>query len=134
MAKLKFGSKGASPGQFEYPWDVAVNSRGQIACADSRNHRIQLFNPKGEFISQYGFNSGTHHHHPSGIKHFDYPRGLCFDKKDQLYCTDFNLHRVLIINQQFNDARFIGSQGTTPGRFHRPQVSSSFTPFTTQSQ
>ena len=26
-------------------------------------------------------------------KHFDYPRGLCFDNENRLFITDFNIHR-----------------------------------------
>ena len=35
-------------------------------------------------------------------KHFDYPRGLCFDNENRLFITDFNIHRkdIEIINDQ----------------------------------
>ena len=35
-------------------------------------------------------------------KHFDYPRGLCFDNENRLFITDFNIHRkdIEIIKDQ----------------------------------
>ena len=50
-----FGDKGSKDGQFNYPWDVATNSRDQILVSDTRNHRIQLFTAHGEFLNKYGF-------------------------------------------------------------------------------
>jgi len=38
----RFGSKGAGDGQFDNPYYVACNSRGEIVVADSSNHRIQV--------------------------------------------------------------------------------------------
>ena len=49
-----FGKFGTGDGEFQYPWDVAVNSKGQIAVSDSRNHRVQLFDAKGKFLTKYG--------------------------------------------------------------------------------
>ena len=51
-----FGKFGSADGEFQYPWDVAVNTKGQIAVSDSRNHRVQLFDQKGQFLTKYGAN------------------------------------------------------------------------------
>ena len=51
-----FGERGCKNGQFNYPWDVAVNpNTSLIGVTDTRNHRIQLFSNDGHFISKYGF-------------------------------------------------------------------------------
>ena len=52
---LKFGEKGSGHAQFLYPWDCAVNSKQEILVSDTRNHRLQLFTPTGDFIAKYGF-------------------------------------------------------------------------------
>lgn len=39
---LKFGERGRTPGLFNYPWGVAVNSLNHIAVSDTRNHRVQV--------------------------------------------------------------------------------------------
>ena len=49
-----FGKFGSADGEFQYPWDVAVNTKGQIAVSDSRNHRVQLFDHRGKFLTKYG--------------------------------------------------------------------------------
>lgn len=68
----KFGERGSKLGQFNYPWDVAVNADNQILVSDTRNHRVQLFSPEGAFINKYGFEGAL-------WKQFDSPRGVAFD-------------------------------------------------------
>ena len=62
---MDFGEKGQKNGQFNYPWDVACNSKDQILVSDTRNHRVQLFSPNGEYIAKYGFEGNN----PSATKH-----------------------------------------------------------------
>lgn len=45
---------GSGPGEFKKPWDVAVDSNGDIYAADSGNRRIQVFNSAGGFLRQFG--------------------------------------------------------------------------------
>lgn len=40
-----FGGYGSGPGQFIWPWDVDVDSRGFVYVCDSGNDRIQVFRP-----------------------------------------------------------------------------------------
>ncbi|CAL8372394.1 unnamed protein product [Boreogadus saida] len=111
---LKFGEKGTKNGQFNYPWDVAVNSEGKILVSDTRNHRVQLFAADGSFLNKYGFEGAL-------WKHFDSPRGVAFNHEDHLVVTDFNNHRLLVIRPDCQSARFLGSEGTGNGQFLRPQ-------------
>ena len=98
-----FGDKGNKNGQFNYPWDVATNSRNQILVSDTRNHRIQLFTAHGEFLQKYGFEGRE-------WKHFDSPRGVCFMPDDQIVVTDFNNHRLLVVNQELTTAQYLGKE------------------------
>ena len=90
-------------GQFNYPWDVACNSRDEILVSDTRNHRIQLFSPNGEFINKYGFEGRE-------WKQFDSPRGVCFTANDQIVVTDFNNHRLLVVSNDFSRAQYLGKE------------------------
>ena len=74
---MKFGEKGSGNGQFNYPWDVACNSKNRIMVSDTRNHRLQLFSESGEYLAKYGFDGPM-------WKHFDSPRGVCFSADDQV--------------------------------------------------
>lgn len=113
---LKFGERGCRPGQFNYPWDVAANSTGQICVSDTRNHRIQLFTSDGVFLRKFGF-EGTQHQWRS----FDSPRGVCFDPYGHILVTDFNNHRVVIVDFTFTKGRYLGSEGSGQKQFLRPQ-------------
>ncbi|XP_060536733.1 E3 ubiquitin-protein ligase TRIM71 [Cylas formicarius] len=113
---FSFGEKGTQIGQFQYPWDVACDSVGNILVSDTRNHRIQLFTWNGIFVAKYGFEG------PSNMwKHFDSPRGVCFHPCGDIVVTDFNNHRLVIINPSLNRARYIGVEGSEYGQFIRPQ-------------
>ena len=74
---LMLGEKGSGNGQFMYPWDVACNSKNQILVSDTRNHRLQLCSPNGDYLAKYGFDGQM-------WKHFDSPRGICFTADDQV--------------------------------------------------
>ena len=52
--KIIGGVKGSEPGQFNIPHSVVVDSRGRIIVADVENSRIQVFDPKGTFLEQWG--------------------------------------------------------------------------------
>lgn len=97
----KFGERGCKNGQFNYPWDVAVSDdgTGRIVVTDTRNRRVQLFSPDGTFLNKYGF-EGTL------TKHFASPRGVCFTRDGQVIVTDFDNHRLLIIQPDFQRARY----------------------------
>ena len=46
--KFSFGSNGSGPGQFNGPYDIAVDKKtGTIAVSDHENKRIQLFDSDG---------------------------------------------------------------------------------------
>lgn len=111
-----FGEKGSLIGQFLYPWDVACNKMGHIAVADARNHRIQLFQWNGVFITMFGDEINQ-----KIPRLFDTPRGITFDPRGNIMMTDFNMHRVLIIDPQTGRVRVVGREGYTQGCFNRPQ-------------
>ncbi|KAK9504476.1 hypothetical protein O3M35_010800 [Rhynocoris fuscipes] len=111
-----FGEKGSKVGQFNYPWDIAVDGRGRIAVSDTRNHRVQLFTMDGTFLCKYGFENTA-----NMVKHFDSPRGVCFGSNGSVIVTDFNNHRLVVIDANFKNARFLGTEGSGPKQFLRPQ-------------
>lgn len=91
----KFGSYGKENGQFQYPWDVAVNSKGEMLVTDSRNHRIQLFSSNGTFITRFSFDGVNHNRYLKGITT---PRGVCFTPHGKIIVSDFENHRLLLID------------------------------------
>jgi outer membrane protein assembly factor BamB len=57
-----WGRQGAGPGEFDVSrvddnagnGDIAVAPDGRVYVADGSNHRVQVFSPDGEFLSQFG--------------------------------------------------------------------------------
>jgi len=45
-----FGSSGTGSGQFQDPAGLVLDDNGNIIVADSRNHRLQIFNSQNEFV------------------------------------------------------------------------------------
>lgn len=84
--------------------------------SDTRNHRVQMFDPNGNYIAKYGFESAA------GMwKHFDSPRGVCWGPDGHVIVTDFNNHRLVVIEPDFSSARFLGGEGSQVKQFLRPQ-------------
>ena len=49
-----YGKKGKGVGQFNFPCDIDIDSRGTIYVVDGHNHRIQVFNKNWEFQRTIG--------------------------------------------------------------------------------
>ena len=49
-----FGTRGKGPGEFEEPRWVALDSQGRYYVSDTGNNRIQVFDPSGVFLFQFG--------------------------------------------------------------------------------
>ncbi len=90
-----FGSQGSSNGQFKHPCGVAVDSdnskEGHIIVADTGNHRVQVFNCKGEFCHAFGS------HGAADNGQFDGPCSVAVDsKKGHIIVADYGNHRVQV--------------------------------------
>jgi len=51
---FSFGSSGSAPGLLDYPADVAIRNGGKIYVTDTRNDRIQIFSPTGQYLDAIG--------------------------------------------------------------------------------
>jgi len=126
---FKFGEKGNRVGQFCYPWDIdSCSATHQILVSDTRNRRVQLFTPYGQYIMHFA-------------QPLDSPRGVGFWGEKKLVVSDFNKHRLLIFDKYSREecgssssstasssppnamsTRFIGfGEGSGWGEFLRPQ-------------
>ena len=48
-----FGQPGAGPGEFNLPHAIVVDADGVLHVADRENHRVQLFDDDGRFITEW---------------------------------------------------------------------------------
>ena len=108
-----FGSRGRGNGQFQYPWDVAFDSTGNVYVADARNHRIQVFTAEGEYLRKFG-NEG------SGNGELNLPSGIATDTDNVLYVTEYKNYRVSVFTCEGKFLTSFGSQGSGPGQFNKP--------------
>ena len=59
---FSWGEPGTRPGQFNLPHNIACDEDGYVYVADRENHRIQVFDGKGRYETQW-----NNLHRPSGI-------------------------------------------------------------------
>jgi hypothetical protein len=69
-----WGKRGSSPGEFNTPHALAMDSRGRLFVADRDNNRVQIFNQDGKFLEEW--------------KQFGNPTGIFIDVNDMLYVSD----------------------------------------------
>jgi len=57
-----WGEYGTDPGQFNLVHSVCTDAKGKVYIADRENHRVQIFDPEGKYITQW-----NNMHRPCGI-------------------------------------------------------------------
>lgn len=107
------GSRGTQLGQFNFPTNVALDSKGRLYVSDSLNFRIQQFDPDFHPIRQIGQNGDT----PGS---FGQPKGIAIDSQDHLYVVDANFEVVQIFDSDGTFLLDFGGEGPAPGQFWLP--------------
>ena len=105
---------------FDYPSDVAVDSKGNVYVSDTGNNCIRMIAPDG-YVSlyagvdnfQYGHPQPGYLDGPRNQAFFDRPRGLFIDKQDNLYVCDEGNVRLRMITPDAND--LVGNVTTIAG-------------------
>ncbi len=103
------------PGEFLSPRDLAVLPDGNLAVADSGNHRIRILTPGGEIVSEFGtFGSGP--------GQFNEPWGVAAAPDGTLYVADTWNHRIQHLDAQGTFLNEWGRNGDTGGELGDPGV------------
>jgi sugar lactone lactonase YvrE len=107
----EWGLFGSSDGEFYLPYDIAVDSIGDVYVADLGNHRIQKFTQNGKFILKWGSEG-------SNKGQFRSPSGIAVDSIGDVYVADSGNNRI----QKFSsDGIFETKWGSSAnGQFHSP--------------
>src|SRR6476661_7262877 len=84
--KMTFGKWGSADGQFNYPNGVAM-ANNLIYVADTDNHRIQIADLDGKFITKIGDGNG------SADGQFYSPFGIVV-ANNHIYVADTSNHRI----------------------------------------
>ena len=113
---LQFGSKGSGDGQFNYPYGVACNSRGDVIVAEGSNHRVQVFDKAGKFLFKFGSKG-------NGNGQFSSPWGVTVDQRNkQIVVSDTNNHRIQVFDEKGGFLRAFGSSGEGNGQLSSPHT------------
>jgi len=108
------GGNGKGNGEFAQPEGVGINASGYLYVADTFNNRVQVFTPRGAFVTKWGSGGGNG---SSGIKNgeFDLPTAIAFNSTGQVYVADSANRRVEMFTQAgkylANLTGFSGSYG-----------------------
>ena len=108
-----FGGEGTANGQFQYPYDIAIDSQGLVYVADTGNHRIQKFTPDGKFVAQFG-NEGT--------EQLKSPYGITIDTAGTglVYVSDNDSNSVSVFTSDGAYIRSFGGKGSDIDQFNCP--------------
>lgn len=113
---MQWGGHGSAPGEFIQPRNLAIDDQDHIWVADACNHRIQVFDARGE-AAQVVRIWGTEGVAPGQLR---YPYGLALDGKGHVYVAEFGNSRV----QKFTvEGEFVASWGVAgrlPGELNQP--------------
>jgi DNA-binding beta-propeller fold protein YncE len=81
------GKQGDGDGQFSNPWDMVVDSAGNIWVAERSNNRIQKFDSGGNYLRHRGVWG-------SSAGQFKEPVGVAVDAAGNIFVTDRYNYRV----------------------------------------
>ncbi len=108
------GTRGAAPGQFNFPTNVAVAPDGRLFVVDMLNFRVQVFDADGGLVSMFGVPGagapGT----------FDKAKAVSFDAFGNVYVVDSAQGTVQIFNPRFQVLMGFGGHAKLPGHMDVP--------------
>ena len=112
--KLTFGSEGNGNGQFSRLREVITDSNGNILVCDKNNHRIQIFDSEGKFLSTFGSKG-------NGNGQLNGPVGITISSKGNVIVCDQFHNRIQIFDCEGNFISEFGSKGNGDGQFNNPE-------------
>jgi SMP-30/Gluconolactonase/LRE-like region/NHL repeat len=98
------------PGEFSLPTNVALDGEGNVYVTDTLNDRVEIFDPDGSFISEFG-SAGD------GPGHFARPKGIVVDCDGHIWVADEIQSRVQVFDKDGQLLIYFGQQGNFPGQF-----------------
>ena len=110
-----FGANGSDAGQFNFPQNAMVDSKGNFYVADGNNYRIQKWSQTLNYVNFFGFGSGD-----GGL---NLPRGIWMDSKDRLYVADAVGSLIRVYDVSGSEPAYLfsfGGLGSTEGLFSYP--------------
>jgi len=113
---FEWGGHGQEPGQFMRPQSLAVDENDLLYVADACNHRIQIFDARGEsskLVSMWG----THGEQPGQLR---YPYGMILSGSSELLVCEYGNHRIQKFTRGGKHLGTWGRAGRDDGEFNQP--------------
>lgn len=108
------GTRGAGPGEFNFPTNLAVAKDGSLLVVDMLNFRVQVFDPGGTLTGMFGTlgagQPGT----------FDKAKSVALDSFGNIYVVDSQAAHVQMFNSKFQVLMAFGGRLRRPGFFLTP--------------
>jgi DNA-binding beta-propeller fold protein YncE len=103
------GTRGAAPGQFNFPTNLAVAPDGNLYVVDMLNFRVQVFDPEGQLVTLFGsIGAGM-----PGT--FNKAKSVGFDAFANVYVVDSEQGFVQIFNPRFQPLMAFGGRAKAVG-------------------
>lgn len=109
-----FGVRGSKAGQFQFPYGIAGDGKGDIYVADLYNGSVARFNKDGKYLGLFAEKQ-------SSEKIFEAPAGMAI-KDDKIYVTDVKQHVLKIFDLNGKLVKQIGKPGKANGQFSAPNA------------
>lgn len=93
---------------FYMPADIAVDDAGNVYVLDSGNHRIQKFDPQGNFLASFGRPG-------QGPGEFQHPQSIDIDAQGFMYVSDSGNQKIQILKPDGALEREIKRTDEAPG-------------------
>ncbi|MHC4400106.1 MAG: 6-bladed beta-propeller [Planctomycetota bacterium] len=95
-----WGTRGGGDGEFYGPQRIGVDADGNVYVVDKFSHRIQKFNPNGNFLMKWGAvqRAGARGDEDGLLW---YPRSMAFGSKGDVYVVDMNFVQRFTPNGEF---------------------------------
>ncbi len=114
---LQFGKRdgqgrpkpGSGPGELRQPFDVAVDTNGDVYVADSGNRRIQVFDASGSFLREFG---------PGVLLSTSEVRGIALTTEG-LWVSDKEQERIFLFSRTGALIKSIGDSDSAVGEISR---------------
>ncbi len=113
--KFSFGSDGTEKGKFKFPVGIDI-SGNEVFIADSGNHRIQVFDLKGNFKSMFKVKKSPGEVEPDPVD------VLASNLKNYLYISDNENHKIKVHKQNGEFEFEFGNFGEEYGEFRFPGI------------
>lgn len=102
------GKRGAGPGEFNLPRDVAIGKDGRLYVVDGGNFRVQVFSADGQYLKSFGAVGKQY-------GQFARPKEIATDSEGNLYVVDSAFGNFQIFTPEGELLLFIGERNERDG-------------------